>query len=301
MTILEIYDYYKLLGLGFGSSIQEVRRAFLTRASIYSPEKNPNNPQAQIYYEEISRAFDILSNPEKKKMYDLVLLNYYLKTKNPDLDKELYRKYGQSVRNPLRAMDLLPGTFKFEEEIDIEFHKKELIRFKVRVFLSALVFIVILGFFDYNYWQLYSNQQLVLMIALGGLYMMNLVYLIPKLHRYIEIHDILSKKKWNPTKITMFTFMLLFFATPLFCIKLEDWKKDYYLSRDSKVTHPLGFSVQPHWVDISYKANGMWFTQSVLPSKKVRQFLDDSVVTNEDLWVRYSVENPKVSEIQVAR
>ena len=62
-------DYYEVLGLNKGAS-EEIKKAFRKMALKYHPDKNPGDKTAEEKFKEVNEAYSILSDPEKKKMYD---------------------------------------------------------------------------------------------------------------------------------------------------------------------------------------------------------------------------------------
>ncbi|MFH1836746.1 MAG: DnaJ domain-containing protein, partial [Candidatus Omnitrophota bacterium] len=63
-------DYYKLLGVSKEASQDEIKSAYRKLAVKYHPDKNPGNKEAENKFKEISHAYEILGNPEKRKKYD---------------------------------------------------------------------------------------------------------------------------------------------------------------------------------------------------------------------------------------
>merc|ERR1719453_1894950 len=61
---------YDLLKISSDASAAEVRKAYLLRARDVHPDKNPL-PEAHKAFVELQKAYDILSNPERRKIYDL--------------------------------------------------------------------------------------------------------------------------------------------------------------------------------------------------------------------------------------
>lgn len=64
-------NHYLLLGLANNASSDEIKNAYRTLAKKYHPDKNPGNKAAEEYFKEIQQAYTVLSNPEKRKKYDL--------------------------------------------------------------------------------------------------------------------------------------------------------------------------------------------------------------------------------------
>ena len=63
-------DYYKILGVDRGASREDIRKAYRKLARKYHPDINPGNKEAENKFKEISVAYDVLSDPEKRKLYD---------------------------------------------------------------------------------------------------------------------------------------------------------------------------------------------------------------------------------------
>ncbi|MBU6942334.1 DnaJ domain-containing protein, partial [Candidatus Karelsulcia muelleri] len=62
-------DYYEILGISRDASTDEIKKAYRKLAIKYHPDKNKEK-QAEEKFKEAAEAYDILSNPEKKKRYD---------------------------------------------------------------------------------------------------------------------------------------------------------------------------------------------------------------------------------------
>jgi molecular chaperone DnaJ len=67
---METKDLYKVLGLSQGASQEEIRRSYRKLARKYHPDANPDDPDAENRFKEIQHAYEILSNPEKRREYD---------------------------------------------------------------------------------------------------------------------------------------------------------------------------------------------------------------------------------------
>jgi DnaJ-class molecular chaperone len=63
-------DLYKVLGVSRNASEDEIKKAYRKLARKHHPDVNPGNKQAEERFKEISFANDVLSDPEKKKIYD---------------------------------------------------------------------------------------------------------------------------------------------------------------------------------------------------------------------------------------
>ena len=63
-------DYYELLGLAKGADPSAIKKAYRKLAKKYHPDTNPGDKEAEKKFKEITEAYNILSDPEKKKLYD---------------------------------------------------------------------------------------------------------------------------------------------------------------------------------------------------------------------------------------
>ena len=63
-------DYYKALGVDKKAGADEIKKAYRKLARKYHPDRNPDDAKAEERFKEISQAYDVLGDPEKRKQYD---------------------------------------------------------------------------------------------------------------------------------------------------------------------------------------------------------------------------------------
>lgn len=73
---MEYKDYYKVLGVERKSTADQIKKAYRKLAVKYHPDKNPDNKKAEDRFKEISEAYEVLGNAEKRKKYDELGANW---------------------------------------------------------------------------------------------------------------------------------------------------------------------------------------------------------------------------------
>ena len=64
-------DFYQILGVARGASEEEIKKSYRKLARKYHPDMNPGNKQMEERFKEISEAYSVLSDAEKRRQYDL--------------------------------------------------------------------------------------------------------------------------------------------------------------------------------------------------------------------------------------
>jgi curved DNA-binding protein len=70
MPATDYKDYYAVLGVSKTASAEEIKKAFRKLAVKYHPDRNPNDKSAEERFKEISEAYEVLSDSEKRQKYD---------------------------------------------------------------------------------------------------------------------------------------------------------------------------------------------------------------------------------------
>ncbi len=72
---MELTNYYKLLKIDPSSDLNTIKKAFRTEIALYHPDNNTSEG-ARTHFDLLVEAFDILSNKDKRKTYDELLLKH---------------------------------------------------------------------------------------------------------------------------------------------------------------------------------------------------------------------------------
>jgi molecular chaperone DnaJ len=65
-------DFYRILGVAENASAEEIKKAYRKLAKQYHPDANPNDPAAAERFKEVSEAYSVLSDADKRRQYDQV-------------------------------------------------------------------------------------------------------------------------------------------------------------------------------------------------------------------------------------
>jgi DnaJ-class molecular chaperone len=87
---MEFRDYYKILGVDRKATESEIKSAYRKLARKFHPDVNPNNKEAEARFKEINEAYQVLSDPEKRKKYDLLGADWERGVNEEDM----MRRYG---------------------------------------------------------------------------------------------------------------------------------------------------------------------------------------------------------------
>src|SRR6188768_2391778 len=73
---VEFKDYYQSLGVTKNATEDDIRKSFRKLARKYHPDVAKNKTEAEEKFKEINEAYEVLSDPEKRKKYDTLGSNW---------------------------------------------------------------------------------------------------------------------------------------------------------------------------------------------------------------------------------
>lgn len=65
-----VKDYYEILGVDRSATVEQIKKAYKNLAKRYHPDRNPDDKEAEEKFKEISEAYAVLSDKEKRAQYD---------------------------------------------------------------------------------------------------------------------------------------------------------------------------------------------------------------------------------------
>lgn len=160
-------NHYQILGVSRNATHSEIKAAFKKLALSYHPDRNPGDEMAEEKFKLINEAYQVLSDPDKRKRYDFIL-NYsfqdtsttsqagssqtYTRSRTtyhkPHKDRSVYDRYGKfSWRNAPKYKQA--PTYK----VDRNYFKVQLLTLLAMVILSGIIFAT------NRYWEHLDEQE----------------------------------------------------------------------------------------------------------------------------------------------
>lgn len=113
-----VEDPYKVLGVNLDASESQIQRAYRKLAKQFHPDLNPGNAEAEERFKEISAAYELLSDPEKRARYDRGEIDASGAEQRPDYS--YYRDFAEgSQGSKYRAGGRSEATFRDDDFSDV--------------------------------------------------------------------------------------------------------------------------------------------------------------------------------------
>ena len=133
-------DYYKILGVSREAAPEEIKKAYRQLALKFHPDRNPGDRQAEEQFKEISEAYGVLMDPEKRKQYDLLSQTPFGAGGRPDFSYTQEEIFRDIFNNPM-ASDVFSELGRDFARMGVRFDE----RFFDHLFFGGQGFFFILG------------------------------------------------------------------------------------------------------------------------------------------------------------
>lgn len=287
---MEVFDYYKLLGVNYNATQTEIKKAFKAKALQYHPDKNPNNPQAEEYFKHLNNAYSTLTNNDKKLLYDRQL-NIILTVGKQNYDAaqaEKRKRRGRERANPKTQEQINKEIIDEFEEFDRKF--PYIWRVAITTFIGLAGLITV-----YNSW--YYNEVYVkgIFVIFGGfaLFLTGASLLGNYIYLKMRVNFVREKMSYSYEKAGVRAFFLIILACPMILAATLKIKKTYHLNNYAVQTigNVHSFNFQNNKVIYEFKANGITYRKTVDVDNDFR------TTPGNYIKVEYSSEDPAINRV----
>lgn len=119
-------DYYEILGVSKTASADEIKKAYRKLALKYHPDKNPGDTVAEEKFKQITAAYDVLGDEEKRRQYDA---GAYSMNGSSTSSDNTYRQYTYTYNNPF-GEDFWEWARKAQQENNENYHYEKRYSYK---------------------------------------------------------------------------------------------------------------------------------------------------------------------------
>ena len=95
-------DYYKILDLERDATLEEIKRSYLKLARRYHPDVNPKEDKSGEKFKQVNRAYVLLSNSNRRRMYDAI--------RDVEKDPFKYQKKETPISRRTWSVDIKEGV-----------------------------------------------------------------------------------------------------------------------------------------------------------------------------------------------
>jgi len=275
------------MGLPVGSDAATVRRTYISLAKQHHPDIRPNDPESEAFMKILNQGYEILSNSDKKALYDNLLYNHY-RRKEQAPPREHTRRTDTEKRREMAKQHQLK---KNERYVSHFMQRRRIFQYQIIVFILLLLGTPV---FAWNNWFADFDSFDHLRLLIGGiLFFASALRLAVLAYRFVSVHNIVNP---NSTRSDGWIYGSLFFtvlAVPIMLIIFGEMRLEYHLKHYLQKTPVLTQVVRHKTITYSFKAGDRIIVK--------REELDDKylpAVDDGELIVYYSQKDPRIARIR---
>ena len=198
-------DYYQVLGVKSTASVKEIKAAYKRLARLRHPDLNSGNPEAARAFVQISRARDILIDPQRRAAYDAQRNAYaskgtYAPAVNPTVETYLRRAQSEArIKNNLQK-------FLMTEREEARALRQAI--FPIVAFLFAAFFVPLVRPHLWRSSGWTGRTVILLLVSIGVWHTVSKIWTAIKLHadddRTVATDDQMLAKRWSRRQALLF-------------------------------------------------------------------------------------------------
>lgn len=278
------HNYYQLMEIDAFADVSVVRKRYRELAMLYHPDKNPNNAVAEEFFKILTHGYNILSEPDKKLEYDILLRNYYFGKVNPVNEA---RSKHQERQDRIKKHK----ERKRQEIIEEYVRSESVLSHKMRLVAAILIFSTgvlmaynnwFINLLNFNIFYIVGGSFL---FGLGSYMIANIVYRRRVFKRAMSIREI-GKQQW-PVRL----FVILFLITPVFFLILMQVTKSIHL------TYFYDITIVERVVEFNDQVTYNYFVNGNEISRQTESRPECNYMNRMSLRVKFSKINPNISEL----
>ena len=198
-------DYYQVLGVKSTASVKEIKAAYKRLARLQHPDLNGGSPEAAQAFVRISRARDILIDPQRRAAYDAQRHAYAAKGANAPVVNPNLEAYVRRARSDTRIKENLEKFLQIERE---EIRALRQAVFPVVAFLFAAFFVPLIRPHLWRSSGWTGRAVILVLVSIGVWHTVSRIWAAIKLHteddRTVATDDQMLAKRWSRRQAILF-------------------------------------------------------------------------------------------------
>ena len=187
-------DYYQVLGVKSTASVKEIKAAYKRLARLQHPDLNGGSPEATRAFVQISRARDILIDPQRRAAYDAQRSAFAAKGAFAPIVNATVETYVQRARSDARIKKNLEKFLMIERE---EVRALRQAVFPIVAFLFAAFFVPLVRPHLWRSSGWIGRAVILVLVSIGVWHTITKIWTAIKLHTDDDRTDVTGAKRWS--------------------------------------------------------------------------------------------------------